>query len=82
MSYKRLKEREALKLEAAKDRYTLLFCANIPVTFKYKSMLAYRSETPRSTEGKNVICLFFGNQMKLLSHETQFRQMIPQDVYS
>ncbi|CAB0035577.1 unnamed protein product [Trichogramma brassicae] len=46
-------EKRAPGFKVAKDRFTLLFCANATGDFKCKPMLVYRSETPRVLKGKN-----------------------------
>ena len=49
----REKEKSAPGFKAAKDRYTLLFCANASGSVRWKPMLVYRSETPRVLKNKN-----------------------------
>lgn len=46
-------EKRAPGFKVAKDRFTLLFCANASENFKCKPMLVYRSENPRALKGKN-----------------------------
>ena len=46
-------KKSAPGFKAAKDRYTLLFCANASGTFRCKPMLVYKSETPRAFKNKN-----------------------------
>lgn len=45
-------EKKAPELKVAKDRLTLLLCANVAGTLRCKPMLVYRSETPRALKGK------------------------------
>lgn len=45
-------EKRASGFKAAKDRYTLLLCANAAGTFRCKPMLVYKFETPRALKGK------------------------------
>lgn len=46
-------EKKAPVFKVAKDRFTLLFCANASGRFRCKPMLVYRSEDPRLVKGKN-----------------------------
>ncbi|XP_058810027.1 tigger transposable element-derived protein 1-like [Phymastichus coffea] len=46
-------EKRAPGFKVAKDRFTLLFCANASGGFKCKPMLVYRAEIPRVLKGKN-----------------------------
>lgn len=46
-------ERSAPGFKAAKDRISLLFCANASGDFKVKPMMIYRSLNPRALKGKN-----------------------------
>ncbi|XP_058789583.1 tigger transposable element-derived protein 1-like [Phymastichus coffea] len=46
-------EKRAPGFKVAKDRFTLLFCANASGGFKCKPMLVYRAENPRVLKGKN-----------------------------
>lgn len=46
-------QRTAPGFKAAKDRLTLLFCANASGDFKCKPMLVYRALNPRALKGKN-----------------------------
>lgn len=45
-------EKKAPGFKVAKDRFTLLFCANASGTYRCKPMLVYRSENPRALKGK------------------------------
>lgn len=46
-------ERRAPGFKVAKDRFTLLLCANASGSFRCKPMLVYRSENPRALKNKN-----------------------------
>ena len=46
-------EKRAPGFKVAKDRFTLLFCANASGNLKCKPMMVYRSETPRALKNKN-----------------------------
>lgn len=46
-------EKKAPGFKVAKERLTLLLCANASGTFRCKPMLVYKSENPRVMKGKN-----------------------------
>ncbi|KAL7297063.1 hypothetical protein TKK_0009489 [Trichogramma kaykai] len=51
-TYLTMEEKRAPGFKVAKDRFTLLLCANAAVTYRCKPMLVYRSENPRALIGK------------------------------
>lgn len=53
-TYLTQKEKSAPGFKVSKDRFTLLFCANLAGTYRCKPMLVYRSETPRPLRDKKT----------------------------
>lgn len=69
-------EKRAPGFKMAKDRFTLLFCANAAGTFRCKPMMVYRSETPRALvkKRKDHLPVFWRSNKTAWVTQTNFKE--------